>query len=570
MFFSIHTVAHPYSIGPTSREIDTIAIDAEILQNENAVEEFRRQRQASIRDLRSRRNALIPVLKLPAEITIRIFRFCREWKDYRRERTVKWTVVTQVCQHWRNVAEEDMCIWACPVFACPRWAIEMLKRSKTACLSVNINSKFLPGRNNSQYFVDLALQHLQRTNELRLAVEDDTFQACSGLLMQHAPQLRLLSVHRRGRELDQGITHILPSNFLGGQVPGLRDLELSACPVPWNSPLFTSLTRLSLQRIAPHERPSLEDLADILVKLRDLQFLELKHCLPEGDVMLYEDIPTLEFPELRFLSISSMGLESVAMMRRFSFPSSTDLHLVCGSPASDDVEIASDFAPMIPLIGQRMRQFPKDSPGQTPHLEVICITGPFAHFLGLTTVPRDYSILEPMYPPCPDVELVFQATDDIGEHRSSFGAEEAIVASLSQGLLLQNLKILDVDIYLRLTSQMWIDCFGLLPRLHTIRLNTFSVGSLIHAIGEPTQASDEVAPWPPMFFLELRSLALVKGDFRLHFWSKSELQKALKLRGLYGFPIQSLALCDCDGIFKEDGAALQKLVPDFHWEYEYR
>ncbi|KAJ6607511.1 hypothetical protein B0H10DRAFT_551566 [Mycena sp. CBHHK59/15] len=83
--------------------------------------------QDSVRALQSRRNALSPVSRLPPEMLSRIFLFCSD------SDSLKWIKeVSHICRHWRSVALGCPNLWSFPVFSQPKWADEMLKRSKMA------------------------------------------------------------------------------------------------------------------------------------------------------------------------------------------------------------------------------------------------------------------------------------------------------------------------------------------------------------------------------------------------------------------------------------------------------
>ena len=100
-------------------------IDQKIARLEESVRE-------SIRALKSRRNELSPISRLPTEILCNIFKF--SLTDYPRPET--WTNFNQVSQHWRSSALSAPELWTNIILSYPRWTQEMLKRSKKAKLTL--------------------------------------------------------------------------------------------------------------------------------------------------------------------------------------------------------------------------------------------------------------------------------------------------------------------------------------------------------------------------------------------------------------------------------------------------
>ena len=92
--------------------------------------------EESIRALKSRRNELSPISRLPAEMLCNIFSFIKD-DIFSSSRSPKfWTSFSQVSQHWRSTALSAPGLWTNIPLSYPRWAQEMLIRSKMAKLTI--------------------------------------------------------------------------------------------------------------------------------------------------------------------------------------------------------------------------------------------------------------------------------------------------------------------------------------------------------------------------------------------------------------------------------------------------
>ena len=103
--------------------------------------------EESIRALKSRRNELSPISRLPVEVLCNIFKFSL---DENRERGPEsWTNFSQVSQHWRSSALNAPELWTNIPLNYPRWAQEMLIRSKMAKLTIRLRSISSPSLDTS-------------------------------------------------------------------------------------------------------------------------------------------------------------------------------------------------------------------------------------------------------------------------------------------------------------------------------------------------------------------------------------------------------------------------------------
>ena len=87
-----------------------------------------------LRVLKSCRNELSPIYCLPVEVLCKIFKF--SLSESRARKPESWTNFSQVSQHWRTSALSEPELWANIPFNYPRWAEEMLIRSKMVKLTI--------------------------------------------------------------------------------------------------------------------------------------------------------------------------------------------------------------------------------------------------------------------------------------------------------------------------------------------------------------------------------------------------------------------------------------------------
>ena len=103
--------------------------------------------EETIRALKSRRNELSPISRLPTEILCNIFKLQVTLNDWDIPRPDSWNNFSQVSRHWRSLALSAPELWTDIILSCPRWTHEMLKRSKKAKLT--IRSELLPAKWNT-------------------------------------------------------------------------------------------------------------------------------------------------------------------------------------------------------------------------------------------------------------------------------------------------------------------------------------------------------------------------------------------------------------------------------------
>ncbi|KAF5357623.1 hypothetical protein D9758_007496 [Tetrapyrgos nigripes] len=240
------------------------------------------KREERIRQLKTHLNQLLPVSRLSKESLTKIFLFCitpSQAKDtslYRRNNIS----ISQVCACWRAIALDYALLWVDLDFDRPSWVPEMLMRSKMLplTLGVSVDSFTKPTKVAT---ISAALQHIMHVSELTVRISVPSLDIALVGIQQAAPMLQSLSLSRSDMK-DAPRTLGLPLEFLNGDAPCLRALELDCLYLPWNSGLLKNLTSLKITHSDTSAAPSLQQLTDVLARMPCLQILQLKNALSQS------------------------------------------------------------------------------------------------------------------------------------------------------------------------------------------------------------------------------------------------------------------------------------------------
>ncbi|THU75466.1 hypothetical protein K435DRAFT_974819, partial [Dendrothele bispora CBS 962.96] len=260
---------------------DIELIDREIEKHQNI-----------IRDLKTRRNLHASISKLPPEILSTIFLLYRDemtYNHYDYWHPLAWIKVSHICRHWRNVAQGCPALWSHPNFCMPASVPEMLLRSKSAPLTIQLTFDYYGTSKMIEAF-HTSLEQVARIRELSLAMSGHDFERLFPRTDQAAPHLHKLVLNSLP---DRREVKVLPEDFLDGHAPCLSYLELRDFHLPWGSPLLKNLTALKLTRTHLNSQmqwslPTLEQLVEMLGRMPGLETLELENVLPSSGSSLSE------------------------------------------------------------------------------------------------------------------------------------------------------------------------------------------------------------------------------------------------------------------------------------------
>lgn len=123
---------------------------------------------AAIRDLRERRNALVPISKIQPEVLSHVFLLIRDSAIHNDPRNKRWLVAAHICRSWRSLAFATPQFWnqVDIISGRNRWAKHLLARLGSTC---PIHLVSLWRFQGSESFVDqiFAMQHRLRKLVIR-------------------------------------------------------------------------------------------------------------------------------------------------------------------------------------------------------------------------------------------------------------------------------------------------------------------------------------------------------------------------------------------------------------------
>ena len=147
--------------------------------------------------IRARRNKLSPISRLPVEILCNIFSLIQDKDTFSSAQNPKsWIKFSQVSQYWRLSALSAPELWAEIPLPYPRWAQEMLIRSKMAKLTIRSGYAFSTSNPKTIETVRSCLYEMNRVEELELITTfpDLILEKIFRDLPKSAPQLHTLYI----------------------------------------------------------------------------------------------------------------------------------------------------------------------------------------------------------------------------------------------------------------------------------------------------------------------------------------------------------------------------------------
>ncbi|KAL0072682.1 hypothetical protein AAF712_000445 [Marasmius tenuissimus] len=454
-----------------------------------------RETEEKARSLKSRRNLVVPVCRLPTEILAGVFALCNalepeEIHGLRNTARKQPTSIRlkHVCRHWRTVALNSPSVWCSPNFAFPVLAREMLQLSKCAHLSIDAHVSCTP--NFRLDVLSEALKHISRTRCLFIEARKADIETTLSAVTEPAPFLRSMQLvcHPPADAI------ALPENFLGGDAPRLCRLELHRCQIPWNTPFLRNLTSLHIDWSGYRCRRPLTtaQFVDTFQKMSRLVVLELRNCLP-----LYAnsfDTPecVVYFPHLRHLTLASTELQCANILELVSFPSTAIITLLCESSTRDVQPFFSTLSNLFSstLHGGRF----------IGSAEILFRSQSIGLKTWSTTNPGNS---KPSLLPCLDLQFDWR------------GAYEAVMAAALGSLPFADVRTIRVCSNKHdLPAQVIVDHFGSLCQLEKITITNCVIG-FIEAIGRTAPNDPSVSQhsiltpaFPALHTLELKEISL--------------------------------------------------------------
>ncbi|KAF5316343.1 hypothetical protein D9619_006540 [Psilocybe cf. subviscida] len=523
-----------------------------------------------IQKLKVRRNALAPIAKLPPELLHRIFAIIKEESERLLQPKQSlthppthdtqaalhalraWNVVTHVCNRWRQIALDASTLWTNPPIRSRLWTMEMLKRSKTAGLALDLASD----TSSSNRTVISHIKHIKT-----LKFQYDSAEALNFLFMglsDEAPHLENLSIivnvcHGsafllRGREVVRFL--LQPLTFRGTKA--LRRLTLSGVDVRWDSALFHGLSHLSLRNLSAECKPTWRQLMDMLELMPELQALVLDSAFPLETPS--SSFP-LHLPNLKELAVYSVDAEVQSFFSRISFPPLERLYVGCRSAGPSLVDYAS-------VITAVSRSCPFVDTFGVADIRKLKIHQRMASKYGFCIeVFRDLSRPNTFES---NLEFLFGShIDDPAIHPGN-----KIVRDVFGRLGFVNLTDLTIIAGTMLHARVLANTFGRLPRLNTVCISALISRKMINVLAmdtdDPTKKGLDDILFPTLHTIVFESVAFKPSA--LYDARVEDVQDLLIQRCEYGAPIQHLRFNCCPFLKRTDIARFSEIVPDVQWD----
>ncbi|KAG6813890.1 hypothetical protein H0H92_006297 [Tricholoma furcatifolium] len=530
----------------------------------------------SIRTLRSRRNILAPVSRLPPEMLSMIFSY-RVAEAAEGPNPLEWIRVTHVSRHWRAVALDCPNLWGNLVFTRPKWSEEMLRRSKMASLVVKADLSCITPKIFEA--VRLALLNGPRISDLQLRASSATLaRLLSSEIPFEAPMIQSLSlsVPRATRfGTDEGFT--LPDTILNNDTSYLKKLDLRKINISWNSRLLKGLTHLVVHDVAPSARATIGQLMDALERMPALEVLDMQDALPQSSEETSSD-RVVQLAHLTQLNITSTVPECANLVSHIAIPTSSRVHLGCSGTEAT----GGDFSGVMKIISNPMgsvhRQDGKDGPPERKIIRVLHVQHEAPISLVIQGWTNTVGTQEASPTNTPDIQLHFSW------HHSPDTEVNNITTAICKAIPLAHLRSLRMGHVEGIATKSWTNLFGFLPKLQDIHIAGDSAHTLICALREELTEplTSPVTPGgflgvrrpgfrrrrsmiPSVYFPHLRSLILEDVSFDEHTGASStvrfqNLQKCLLERSERKSEIQELQLRECSHLYEEQVNELNELV----------
>ena len=413
-----------------------------------------------IRTLKSRRNELSPMSRVPVEILCKIFSLVEDNSTvYLGQSPESWTNFSQVSQHWRSSALSAPELWTKIPLSYPRWAQEMLKRSKMAKLTIRSNLSLEASNPKTIETIRSCLNEMNRVEEINLtSIQALKLEEIFRDLPKSAPQLHTLCIGVGGFSYySTGTGFSIPEDFLC-DTDRLRRVELTKYKISWDSRLLTGLTRLTLED-SLNANSSITQFLHALQQMPALTDLHLKDSIP-NDSNSPSTYPVVDLPCLRVLRISSVVGPLTTVLRHINFPHSAMLNLTCKENQSTQIDfsnflsvLATKFLSSLVIRSLSLR-VPDDMVGpQTHGLEFYFWTTAFIQ-----------DCFPPASSPISQAQLQLVLTWPTPQRDSHVKVLTCAFDAMSLAFLTQ-LQISTLDC---IDSMTWIKTFGKLPLLERV------------------------------------------------------------------------------------------------------
>jgi hypothetical protein len=496
--------------------------------------------EESTRALKSSRNSLAPVSRLPPEILAVVFSFLPASAWDKKAGPLAWMRIAHVCGRWREVVLNDPFFWSHINFneLSPAGMAELLARAKTVPLhleaDVTVLSEVRLGAFERQFEA-----HISHTRHL--SISGHYIQSATAVFerfLSSAPTLEYLSLSYRAYDSRRRFgppsseVFIIPANFFNFTIPSLMSLKLTSCEFSWKSPFLKSLRTLEILRssFSRQVRPGLEDWLDGLNEMPQLETLILQSATPLtplDEPFILEVTRAVALPSLTRFHISDSAKDCALALAHLVLPALAWLRV---DAAASHAWEGEDMGLLIPYVTQHVLGLHDIEP-----LRSILIgrKSARAEVLAWTLPDADVKVCDSktFLSASVSARLMFVATG-IGSHEM----ETAIFNAFLTLLPMNSVSTLSVQNDIKLDKDFWLSHAQRLPLLVQARL----VPTAVKAFGD--MLAEDAPPSGPRL-PSLTQLLLV--DVELNGPRAYYLRDVFMERVEQGVPLEVLDLRTC-------------------------
>ncbi|KIJ20956.1 hypothetical protein PAXINDRAFT_165772 [Paxillus involutus ATCC 200175] len=550
----------------------------------------------SICSLRTRRNALSPISRLPPEILSTIFtHYARGYYEDTLSRAgwavPLWVNVSYICRHWRDVALNCPSLWTFLFVSSPRWTEELFSRSKMAPLKIRIDMGY--GKQTNEWkFLEKVAAHAERIKDLSLKLPCHEAEELLPKLSSRAPLLQTLhiNVKRSGYLSD---SPVVLHNLFNGHTPALRTLELSNCHLPWSSLALSGLTSLSLCELASPSQLTVVVLVAMLRHMPNLVYLHLENALISGQSTLATqsslNSEDLDLPHLSRFAVIAPFSAVAAFLSRVKIPLKTAVRLRCRA----DNNYNKDYATLYPPLAKRFNVISETQAHLVPAIQTLVVESNSSRVCFVFSTSeydyhrRPFSSLITSYegyrledwscdiPLKLDIDLGISAGVDV----------EGLIGGICRSVSLTHLRSahLSVDVNTPLSSTFWKGTLGHLQELRLIQVTGDALEGLTsvlslgrHHCSEHRDRTFESSA--PVFAPSLAELGLYSVQFSEDCSPRASanpescyssalcLYDALSRRKAEGYGLQKIVVNNCMYVFQEHVSQWETVVDTVEWD----
>jgi hypothetical protein len=427
--------------------------------------------EESTRALKSRRNTLAPISRLPLEILATIFAFLSASAWNEKAVHLEWIRVAHVCRRWREAALDHPRFWSHINFTKLTSAgmAEILARAKMAPLHLEADVGIWTAR--VEDFARQLEAHLSHTRDLSLS---GYFETALARLSSSAPTLESLSLSHNSPMFPA----IIPDNLLNRTAPNLTNLKLENCDISWRSSLLKGLRNLQIHNVPTKARPELEDWLNALNEMPKLKTLSLQSATPRAPLaspLISEPSRTITLPSLTHFHIRAFAKDCALALAHLLLPTLTWLHIDIEShdQGGEDVRL------MIPYVARNVYVLQDIEP-----IRSILIAGErmCSEVVTWTRPGTDVKVCGPdtLRDMLPSACLMFAAKGNTW----NYGVSAAIFDALLTLLPVNFVSTFTAHNRTRLSKEFWFNHAPKLPLLEQARLVPTAVGGFGEMLSE--------------------------------------------------------------------------------------